>query len=47
MESSTLVAHCGTQNITRADLRNLPVPESTRTFKPIPHHEMPWRSGRS
>jgi hypothetical protein len=40
MESSTLVAHCGTQKITRPDLRNLPVPESTGTFKPIPHHEV-------
>src|SRR5438046_2851205 len=36
----TLIAHCGTHKITRADLRNLPVPASTGTFKPIPHHEV-------
>ncbi len=36
----TLVAHCGATKISRDDLRNLPVPESTGTFKPIPHHEV-------
>ncbi|HYR88538.1 MAG TPA: DUF932 domain-containing protein [Terriglobia bacterium] len=36
----TLIAHCGTGKITRADLRNLPVPPGTGTFKPIPHHEV-------
>jgi hypothetical protein len=36
----TLIAHCGTQRITRADLQVLPVPASTGTFKPIPHHEV-------
>lgn len=37
---STLIAHFGTEKITRADLRNLPVPPGTGTFKPIPHHEV-------
>ena len=36
----TLIAHCGAEKIMRADLRHLPVPQSTGTFKPIPHHEV-------
>src|SRR5438552_199034 len=36
----TLIAHCGTDKIMRSDLRNLPVPSGTGTFKPIPHHEV-------
>jgi hypothetical protein len=36
----TLIAHCGAEKITRADLLSLPVPASTETFKPIPHHEV-------
>ena len=35
-----LIAHCGTTKIGREDLKHLPVPESTGTFKPIPHHEL-------
>src|SRR5215831_4378227 len=36
----TLVAHCGASKISREDLQHLPIPESTGTFKPIPHHEI-------
>jgi len=36
----TLIAHCGAKGITREELQNLPVPASTGTFKPIPHHEV-------
>ena len=36
----TLIAHCGAEKIGREDLRNLPVPAATGTFKPIPHHEV-------
>ena len=36
----TLIAHCGAEKIGRADLARLPVPETTGTFKPIPHHEV-------
>ena len=36
----TLVAHCGAGKISREELQNLPVPESTGTFKPIAHHEV-------
>jgi hypothetical protein len=38
--SGTLIAHCGTSKITREDLKHLPVPDSTATFKPVPHHEV-------
>ena len=37
---STLVAHCGTQKMSRDELARLPVPAATGTFKPIPHHEV-------
>ena len=37
---STLVAHCGSQKITREELKALPVPPGTDTFKPIPHIEV-------
>src|SRR5215831_5602027 len=36
----TLIAHCGAQKISRDELRQLPIPEGTNTFKPIPHHEV-------
>src|SRR5438128_3150196 len=36
----TLIAHCGTKKISRDELRNLPVPEATKTHKPISHHEL-------
>ena len=38
--SSTLVAHGGTTKISREELVTIPVPEATRTHKPIPHHEV-------
>lgn len=37
---STLIAHCGTTKVSRDELKTIPVPEGTRTFKPIPHHEV-------
>ena len=37
---STLVAHCGTTKVSRDELRMIPVPEGTSTFKPIPHYEV-------
>ncbi|HEY2382361.1 MAG TPA: DUF932 domain-containing protein [Terriglobia bacterium] len=36
----TLIAHCGTEKMSREILRQLPVPEGSGTFKPIPHHEV-------
>src|SRR5881628_539973 len=40
MSDSVLIAHCGAQKISRAELATLPVPASTDTFKPIPHSEV-------
>ena len=40
MSESVLIAHCGAQKISRAELATLPVPASTDTFKPIPHSEV-------
>src|SRR5437660_9491367 len=36
----TLVAHCGTSKVSRDELKLIPAPEGTRTFKPIPHYEI-------
>ena len=38
--TSTLIAHCGTTKISRDELRTIPAPLATATFKPIPHHEL-------
>src|SRR5881296_1110841 len=40
MSDSVLVAHCGAQKISRAELATLPTPASTDTWKPIPHCEV-------
>src|SRR2546426_2676529 len=40
MSEATLIAHCGTAKVSREELKAIPVPEGTRTFKPIPHHEI-------
>src|SRR2546425_6253304 len=40
MNEATLIAHCGTTKVSRDELKMIPVPESTRTFKPIPHYEI-------
>jgi hypothetical protein len=34
---AVLIAHCGTRKITREELRELPVPEATRTHQPLSH----------
>ena len=38
--SSTLVAHCGARNVTREELKDIPVPEGTRTHQPLSHYEI-------
>lgn len=38
--NSTLIAHCGTSLIKRADLIDLPLPDATRTHKPVAHSEI-------
>ena len=40
MSQATLIADHGTTKVSRDELRTIPVPESTRTFKPIPHYEI-------
>jgi hypothetical protein len=40
MSEATLIAHCGTTKVSREELKMISVPESTRTFKPIPHYEI-------
>jgi hypothetical protein len=40
MSQATLVAHCGTTKVSRDELKMIPAPEGTRTFKPIPHSEV-------
>src|SRR5215470_11099335 len=40
MSEATLIANCGTTKVSREELKMISVPESTRTFKPIPHHEI-------
>src|SRR5690242_17173829 len=40
MSQGTLIAHAGAQKISFDDLKLLPVPEATRTYQPIPHHQI-------
>lgn len=40
MQHGQLVSHVDTDVVSRAELRALPAPEVTRTFKPIPHVEL-------
>ncbi len=37
---ATLIAHCGTSKVTREELIEIPVPEATRTHKPVAHFEV-------
>jgi hypothetical protein len=37
---STLVAHCGARKVTREELKEVPVPEATRTHLPLSHYEI-------
>src|SRR5881296_4285481 len=36
----TLIAHCGTSKVSRDELKLIPAPDGTKTFKPIPHYEV-------
>jgi hypothetical protein len=38
--SSTLVAHCGSRKVSREELRELPIPEGTKTHQPLSHLEI-------
>ncbi len=37
---SVLVAHCGSQKVTREELKDIPVPEATRSHQPLSHFEI-------
>lgn len=38
MEQSQLIAHCGTNKLTREQLRDVVTPEGSATHQPLPHH---------
>jgi len=40
METSQLLAHCGTSRMSREELRTIPIPTGTATYQPLPHHEI-------
>jgi hypothetical protein len=40
MEPSTLLAHCGTNKLTREELQSVPTPDGTLTHRPVPHFEI-------
>jgi len=37
MKTTDLVLHCGAHKVERADVENVPTPDATRTWTPIPH----------
>ncbi len=37
---SALVAHCGAKMVTRDDLKDIPIPEGTKTHQPLSHYEI-------
>lgn len=37
---STLVAHSGATKVTREELREIPIPEATKTHQPLAHFEV-------
>jgi hypothetical protein len=38
--TATLLAHAGTEKVTREALKLLPMPEPTKTHQPVPHHQI-------
>lgn len=39
-QTATLIAHCGTEKVSREDLKAIPLPEETKTHKPVAHFEI-------
>ncbi|MEJ7623724.1 MAG: hypothetical protein WKF34_07005 [Pyrinomonadaceae bacterium] len=37
---SALVAHCGARKVTREELKDMPLPEATKTHQPLPHFQI-------
>lgn len=40
LQGSTLVAHCGTRKVSREELKEIGVPEGTRTHQPLAHYQI-------
>ena len=40
IRGSALVAHCGAKMVTREDLKEIPIPEGTKTHQPLSHYEI-------
>lgn len=40
LQGSTLVAHCGTRKVSREELKEIRVPEGTRTHQPLAHYQI-------
>jgi hypothetical protein len=40
MQTSTLLAHCGTMKVERDFLKKIPTPPQTRTHQPISHYDL-------
>ncbi len=40
MTQATLIAHCGATKVTLEELRRIPTPDATATYRPIPHVEL-------
>jgi hypothetical protein len=40
MQQSQLIAHCGTEKLSRSELAAVPTPEGSSTHRPLPHHEI-------
>src|SRR6266581_1410229 len=39
-QQGQLIAHSGTEKLTREQLKILPIPEATDTYRPLPHHDI-------
>jgi hypothetical protein len=37
---STLIAHCGARKVSRAELKEIPIPKGTRTHQPLSHYQI-------
>lgn len=40
MANATLIAHCGSEYVTRQHLETIPTPEATATWRPVGHSEL-------
>ena len=40
MTQATLIAHCGAMKVTLEELRRIPTPDTTATYRPVPHIQL-------